>query len=69
MAPPVPGRGNIHVAEGLGVPVLITVPGPVIDDVGITRLTADPCLSNSSETQGAHGISVINQGETGLLRS
>jgi hypothetical protein len=41
MAPPVPGRGNIHIAEGLGVPVLITVPGPVIDHVRITRLTAD----------------------------
>jgi hypothetical protein len=34
-----------------------------------TRSGAVPCLSNSSETQGAHGISVINQGETGLLRS
>ena len=41
MAPPVAGRGNIHIAEGLGVPVLITVPGPVIDNVRVTRLTAD----------------------------
>jgi hypothetical protein len=40
MAPPVAGKGNIHIAEGLGVPVLITVPGPVIDDVRITGLTA-----------------------------
>jgi hypothetical protein len=40
MAPPVTGKGNIHVAEGLGVPVLITVAGPVTDDVRITRLTA-----------------------------
>lgn len=40
LAPPVAGKGNIHVAEGLGVPVLITVPGPVIDQVSVTRLTA-----------------------------
>jgi hypothetical protein len=40
MAPPVTGSGNIHVAAGVGVPVLITVPGPVTDDVGITQLTA-----------------------------
>jgi len=40
MAPPVAGKGNIHVAEGLGVPVLITVPGLATDDVRITRLTA-----------------------------
>ena len=38
--PPIPGKGNIHVAEGLGVPILITVPGPVTDDVGVTRLKA-----------------------------
>lgn len=40
LAPPVTGKGNIHLAEGLGVPVLVTVPGPVTDDVRITRLTA-----------------------------
>ena len=39
LAPPVAGKGNIHIAAGIGVPVLITVPGPVIDDVRITGLT------------------------------
>ena len=29
MVPPVVGKGNIHIAEGsLGVPTLITMPGP-----------------------------------------
>jgi hypothetical protein len=34
------GRGNIHVAQGIGVPVLITVPGPVIDHLSLARLAA-----------------------------
>jgi hypothetical protein len=38
MVPPTRGRGNIHVSAGIGVPVLITVPGRVIDDVSVTGL-------------------------------
>jgi hypothetical protein len=38
--PPRPGKGNIRVAEGIGVPVLITAPGQVIDDVSVTGLHA-----------------------------
>jgi hypothetical protein len=38
--PPRPGKGNIHIVEGIGVPTLITVPGPVTDNVGVTGLTA-----------------------------
>jgi hypothetical protein len=38
MVPPRPGHGNIHIAEGIGVPVLITVPGQVTDDVSVTGL-------------------------------
>jgi hypothetical protein len=38
MVPPRPGKGNIHIAEGIGVPVLITVPGRVSDHVSVTRL-------------------------------
>lgn len=40
MAPPRAGKGNIHIAAGIGVPTLITVPGPMIDDVSVTRLKA-----------------------------
>ena len=40
MTPSIPGKSNIHVAAGIGVPALITVPGPVIDDVSLTRLKA-----------------------------
>jgi len=40
LLPARPGRGNIHVAQGIGVPVLITVPGRVIDHVGLARLAA-----------------------------
>jgi len=38
LIPPRPGGGNIHVAQGIGVPVLITVPGRVTDDVSVTGL-------------------------------
>lgn len=38
LIPPRPGHGNIHIAEGIGVPVLITVPGQVTDDVSVTGL-------------------------------
>lgn len=34
------GRGNIHVAQGIGVPVLLTVPGRVIDHVSLAKLAA-----------------------------
>lgn len=40
MIPPRPGRGNIHIAQGIGVPILITVPGRVTDDVSVTSLHA-----------------------------
>jgi hypothetical protein len=40
MLPARPGRGNIRVAPGIGVPTLITVPGPVIDDVNVRGLKA-----------------------------
>jgi hypothetical protein len=40
LVPPRPGKGNIHVAEGIGVPTLITVPGKVIDDVSVASLAA-----------------------------
>jgi len=40
VVPPRPGHGNIHVAQGIGVPVLITVPGKVVDDVSVTSLHA-----------------------------
>jgi hypothetical protein len=40
MLPPQPGHGNIHVADGIGVPTLITVPGPVIDHVSVRSLVA-----------------------------
>ncbi|HUK67809.1 MAG TPA: hypothetical protein VLW50_03480 [Streptosporangiaceae bacterium] len=33
-------QSNVRIADGIGVPALITVPGPVIDDVSITRLKA-----------------------------
>ncbi len=33
-------RSSMRIAEGIGVPALITVPGPVIDDVSLTRLKA-----------------------------
>jgi len=38
MVPPARGKGNIHISAGIGVPVLITVPGRVVDDVSVTRL-------------------------------
>jgi hypothetical protein len=38
MVPPVPGKGNIHISAGIGIPVLIAVPGRVIDHVGVTSL-------------------------------
>jgi hypothetical protein len=38
LVPPQPGKGNIRIAEGVGVPVLITAPGQVIDDVSVTGL-------------------------------
>jgi hypothetical protein len=38
MVPPRPGQGNLHVAQGIGVPVVITVPGKVIDNVSVTGL-------------------------------
>jgi len=38
MVPPRPGHGNIHIAEGIGVPLLITVPGKVTDNVSVTGL-------------------------------
>ena len=34
------GHGNIHVASGIGVPTVITVPGRVIDHVNVTGLVA-----------------------------
>jgi hypothetical protein len=40
MIPPRSGGGNIHIAAGIGVPVLITVPGQVTDDVSVTGLHA-----------------------------
>ncbi len=40
LLPPSAGHGNIHIAEGIGVPTVITVPGPVIDHVNVTSLTA-----------------------------
>jgi len=40
LLPAGPGRGNIHVAQGIGVPVLITVPGQVIDHVSLAKLAA-----------------------------
>jgi len=40
VVPPRPGHGNLHVAEGIGVPVLITVPGQVNDAVSVTGLHA-----------------------------
>jgi hypothetical protein len=40
MIPPRPGGGNIHISQGIGVPVLITVPGQVTDDVSVTGLRA-----------------------------
>jgi hypothetical protein len=40
LVPPRSGKGNIHVAEGIGVPTLITVPGKVIDDVSVGSLAA-----------------------------
>ncbi len=33
-------RSNVRIANGIGVPALITVPGPVIDDVSVTHLKA-----------------------------
>jgi hypothetical protein len=38
MVPPARGKGNIHISAGIGVPVLITVPGQVIDNVSVTGL-------------------------------
>ncbi|MGA2827746.1 MAG: hypothetical protein ABSF03_16735 [Streptosporangiaceae bacterium] len=38
--PPRAGHGNIHIAEAIGVPTVITVPGPVIDHVSVSGLTA-----------------------------
>jgi hypothetical protein len=38
LVPPRPGKGNIRIAEGIGVPVLITAPGQVTDDVSVTGL-------------------------------
>ncbi len=38
--PPRAGHGNIHIVAGIGVPTIITVPGPVIDHVNVTSLTA-----------------------------
>jgi hypothetical protein len=38
MVPPRAAKGNIHIAEGIGIPTLITVPGPVTDNVSITGL-------------------------------
>ena len=40
MSPAGHGKGNIRIEEGLGVPMLITVPGPVIDHVRVTGLKA-----------------------------
>ena len=42
MIPPGPTQGqrNIRVSEGIGIPTLITVPGRVVDDLGITQITA-----------------------------
>jgi hypothetical protein len=40
LMPPSRGPGSIHVAAGIGVPALLTVPGPVTDRVTVTRLTA-----------------------------
>ena len=40
LLPARPGRGNIHIAQGVGVPVLITVPGQVIDHVSLAKLAA-----------------------------
>jgi hypothetical protein len=38
LVPPRAGKGNIRIAQGIGVPVLITAPGQVIDDVSVTGL-------------------------------
>ena len=38
--PPRAGHGNIRIVAGIGVPTIITVPGPVIDHVNVTGLTA-----------------------------
>jgi hypothetical protein len=38
--PPRAGKGNIRIAEGIGIPVLITAPGQVIDNVSVTGLHA-----------------------------
>lgn len=40
LVPQASHQGSIHVAEGIGVPTLITVPGPVIDKVHIVTLAA-----------------------------
>ena len=40
LLPALAGRGNIHVAQGIGVPVLLTVPGRVIDHVSLAKLAA-----------------------------
>ncbi len=38
MVPPARGKGNIHLSAGIGIPVLITVPGRVVDNVSVTGL-------------------------------
>ena len=50
MAPPqrAKGKGNIRIAEGIGVPILITVPGPVVNDARVTSLTAPGFSSGGS---------------------
>jgi hypothetical protein len=40
MTPPQPGRGNIHIAGGIGVPTIITVPGSAADHVSVTSLVS-----------------------------
>lgn len=34
------GKGNIHIAAGIGVPVVITAPGPIVDRAHVVSLTA-----------------------------
>jgi hypothetical protein len=40
LVPDSPRRGNIHIAAGIGVPTVITVPGPITDHLRVLKLTA-----------------------------
>src|SRR5580658_3507181 len=40
LVPATSRRGNIHISAGIGVPAVITVPGPIIDHLQVLRLAA-----------------------------